>query len=131
MSAAVTLVDDCKELRVLVSLLLFEELGVRCTACASFSEVQRREEQVLENQAAIIDINLGAGQPDGVQVYRWFRERGYKGKIFFLTGHAKGSPQLREALQTGVTILEKPMTADELVALLHNLLLRKRNSHAS
>lgn len=118
MNNAIAIIDDCRELRRLVSLLVKETLGVPCVALGSFLEVTENSAVLLECKAVIIDINLGSGQPDGVAVYEWLKEHGYSGQMFFFTGHAKESPAVKGALKTGVTLLEKPMDPARLIAFL-------------
>jgi len=73
----------------------------------------------LRCDLALIDINLGAGQPSGVEVYRWLRARGFGGRIFFLTGHAMNSPFVAEAVRLGdAQVLSKPIRPDRLIRLL-------------
>lgn len=114
MIPAISIVDDCGDLRKLMVLVLESE-GIEAIALASLAEVRRYAEDVLQSCAVVLDINLGPEQPDGVAVYEWLREQAYAGRVFFLTGHAKDSPRLREAAETGVPILEKPMVFEQLV----------------
>jgi FixJ family two-component response regulator len=68
---------------------------------------------------AILDINLGEGQPSGLDAYHWLRESGFEGKIVFLTGHARSHPLVSQARQAGkVVILEKPTTMERLLSML-------------
>lgn len=115
MPPRLTIVDDCKELRHLIRLLAEDELGVACLGVESLSDLIQNRDEVLESHAIIVDINLGKGNPDGIEVYRWIQEQQFSGHVLFLTGHAKESPQVQEASRTGVPILEKPMTASQLL----------------
>jgi len=117
-SAMVTIVDDNSELRELLEILLKSEMGVPCLGLASLSEVQAQAPEVLRTQIALLDINLGPFDPDGISVCEWLRENDYRGQIFFLTGHAADSPRLQRAIATGVRVLEKPLTADEFLSVL-------------
>ncbi len=64
---------------------------------------------------AILDINLGAGKPSGLDVQVWLRENNFKGKVVFLTGHAKGHPLVQKAQSVGdAVILEKPVSVQTL-----------------
>lgn len=117
MDNSVTIVDDCRELRFLLSTLLKREMGMGCLSLASLSDVEAHLSDVLRTSLVIVDINLGSGQPDGIAVYEWLRAQGYPGKILFLTGHAQGSPQVERAARTGVSVLEKPMLPDELIQM--------------
>ena len=118
MSYSVTIIDDCHELCVLITCLLKEELDVTCSTYGSLTEVEEHSGEVLSSKVAILDINLGQGQPDGVEVYHWLRNHHYQGKVFFFTGHALASPQVMRAAETGVPVLEKPMSVEEIVSLL-------------
>ena len=111
----ITLVDDSRELRFLFDILIKQELGVPVIGCPSLKDVMQHRDEVLNSQAIIIDINLGPGEPDGVEVYRWIRDQKYDGQIFFFTGHAAEAPQVRVAAKTGVPVLEKPLSAIELI----------------
>jgi FixJ family two-component response regulator len=60
-------------------------------------------------EIAILDINLGAGRPSGIDAYNWLRAAKFRGRIFFLTGHARNHPLVEEARRLGnVVIIEKP-----------------------
>lgn len=115
---AIAIIDDCSELRHLIHLLIQEEMGSSCLGFATFADVQRRSDELFHCRAILLDINLGPTEPDGVTLYYWLREQGYQGQVFFFTGHAKESPAVRAALHTGVRVLEKPMTPEEIVRLL-------------
>lgn len=118
MKCSVTIVDDCEDFRFLISALLERKLDANCLTVASFTELQANATSVLKSQIVLLDINLGPGQPDGVTVCEWLQSQSYPGKIFFLTGHAKGSPHVARAASTGVPVLEKPLPPDEIVAIL-------------
>ena len=115
MRPLLTIVDDCRELRHLIQLLAEEELGIGCLGVESLSELISNRDEVLKSNAILVDINLGQGEPDGVEVYHWIQQQGYEGQVLFLTGHAKESPQVQEASRTGIPVLEKPMRADQLL----------------
>ena len=131
MKNAVTVVDDCGELRCLFALILEQEFGVSCLGLTSLSEVMSRSDDVLDSRAIILDINLGPGEPDGVVVYEWLRSQDYRGQIFFFTGHARESPFVRRAADTGVPVLEKPMSPDALIYLLQDYIGERQRECAS
>jgi FixJ family two-component response regulator len=83
------------------------------------SAVQERAAQVLRTGLAILDVNLGPGEPSGVDIYRWLRGKDYHGKIVFLSGHARTDPQVEEAARiSGVDFFQKPLAFDEIEALI-------------
>jgi DNA-binding NtrC family response regulator len=70
---------------------------------------------------AIIDVNLGAGEPSGIEVLKLLRDSGFHGKAVFLTGHAQSHPTLeRVASVEGVPVLAKPLGLDAVLALIES-----------
>ena len=112
------IVDDDEDLRDAVSDLLLVA-GVRdCLAVASLDELADRVAEALACRLALIDINLGVGQPNGVDAFRWLRDRGYNGSVIFMTGHAKSDPRVVDALALPNTrLLVKPFSLRAIVEL--------------
>jgi DNA-binding NtrC family response regulator len=67
---------------------------------------------------AILDINLGPSRPSGLDAYRWLVRTSFRGKVVFLTGHARSNRLVAEAIRSGVEVLQKPLDACQLRALL-------------
>jgi FixJ family two-component response regulator len=77
----------------------------------------RGQKAVLEQcETVILDINLGPGEPSGLDVYRWLREQGFAGRIVFLTGHAADHPLVSQAYRLGAHVLQKPARIQRLLA---------------
>jgi DNA-binding response OmpR family regulator len=115
---SVLVVDDDADLRTVLC-DLFDSYGARCTGVGSLNELKNLvADGRLPFDLAILDVNLGAGQPSGVDAYRWLRERSFSGQILFLTGHGRSFPGVAEARALGVKVLEKPVAIDDLVKLL-------------
>ena len=111
----VLFVEDSDDLRETFVELITVVVGLRCIGVASYQEVVALGNDVLECRAAILDINLGPGQPSGIDVYRWLRHQGYSGPIVFLTGHASTHPLVIEAARIGdAEILSKPVDLDQI-----------------
>jgi FixJ family two-component response regulator len=53
-----------------------------------------------------------------VEVSRWLREHGFRGRIIFLTGHAAYNPDVLAAKATGALVLEKPVESSDFFAAL-------------
>jgi FixJ family two-component response regulator len=70
----------------------------------------------LRAKVAILDVNLGADRPNGVDAFNWLKEQGFQGNVLFFTGHARNSPQVLRALNKGVEILEKPIDPGRLIS---------------
>ena len=112
---AVLFVDDDEDLREVMRDIL-RAVGVhRIVTAASLREVQGRRDEALDCQLAILDINLGTGEPSGVNVYEWLEREGFTGGIVFLTGHAANDPRVQEAANlAGSVIASKPLSVTEL-----------------
>jgi DNA-binding NtrC family response regulator len=108
---AVLFVDDDDDLREVMWDIL-RDAGVKnVVAAASLGEVQARRDEALACELAILDINLGIGQPTGVNVYEWLESEGFAGTIVFLTGHAATDPRVQQAASVaGSVIASKPIT---------------------
>ena len=112
------IVDDDEDLRETVS-DVFKLAGVkRRVLAASLAEVVQSADAALASGLAVLDVNLGEGQPTGVEVSRWLRERGFDGAIVFLTGHAAADPRVAAAAAVPNTrIMAKPISFGELMLL--------------
>jgi FixJ family two-component response regulator len=94
-------------------------MGSDCLKLASYQDLLDHRGEVLDCDRAILDVNLGAGEPSGLDAFRWLRAQGFSGKVVFLTGHAATHPLVAEAHQIGnARVVAKPAT----VAVLHSLL---------
>ncbi|MDB4967169.1 MAG: hypothetical protein JWN44_2858 [Myxococcales bacterium] len=111
------LVDDDADLREAVC-DIFTLFGARCVALPSVAAMIEAADAVLGGDVAILDVNLGDGQPNGVDAYEWLRKRGFAGRIIFLTGHGRSHPAVARAATLGVRVLAKPVETAELRALL-------------
>ena len=111
---AALLDDDADLLEVLGELL--EERDCHCLLARSLDELKRLGPEVLKVDVAVLDINLGAGQPSGIDAYEWLVAQGFPGRLLFLTGHAHGHPLVARAerLQRA-TVLDKPLDGDVLL----------------
>jgi FixJ family two-component response regulator len=119
---SIVFLDDSQDLRELVTLFFETKLGVRCLSFGSLMEFEGHSEQVLRARVAILDINLGPNVPDGIDAYHWLKDHGFQGKVLFLTGHARSSPQVALAATNGAEILEKPLQPERLIRLVKSAL---------
>jgi FixJ family two-component response regulator len=102
--------DDDEDLRLILCYFISGLENARCTGFGSLDELQANQSEALGADLVILDVNLGADKPTGVDAYRWLCDMGYRGQIVFLTGHASSHPQVEEAWHLpGVTVLEKPV----------------------
>ena len=118
----VLFVEDSDDLRETFVELITVVLERPCIGVGSYREVVALGRDVLGCSAAILDINLGPGQPSGIDVYRWLRHQGYAGRIVFLTGHASTHPLVIEATRIGdAEILPKPVDLDQIRLLVEGV----------
>jgi DNA-binding response OmpR family regulator len=122
MLESVLIIDDDEDLRLSVSDVMAAAGVRRRVLAASLAEVQRQAETALACRLAILDVNLGEGEPTGVDVSRWLRQHGFTGAIVFLTGHAASDPRVIAAAAVPNTrIVTKPFSFAGLVELVRCL----------
>ncbi len=93
--------------------------GRACLGFASFAELVESREAVLACELAVLDVNLGAGQPSGLDAYEWLKREGFAGRVVFLTGHAPSHPLVQRAHRLGdARVFAKPITSEELRSLI-------------
>lgn len=108
-------VDDDEDLREMFG-RLFSSVRLPHVSAASLAEVAALGDVLPQLDVALLDINLGTGQPSGVDVAKWLKERGYSPRIIFITGHAPEHPLVSAAGDTG-HVLEKPVPPAELLRI--------------
>ena len=113
----ILLLDDDDDLRsIMCDIFQVVGQGHDCVAVGSYRELLEHADRALNTDLAIIDINLGADVPSGLDCERWLRQRGYTGRVIFLTGHALNHPLVVQAVNAGnVEILEKPQGIQQLI----------------
>jgi len=112
--------DDCDlaaSYQMILSLMLPHQLSV----LHDMKEMLANSEDALDCDVALIDVDLGHNQPTGLQAYQWLCENGFKGSIFFVTGHARTHPVVVEAVElNGVSLLQKPVELDRLIEAINS-----------
>ncbi len=119
MDGPVLLLDDDADLRFAFSEFVEMLCGRRCLTVGSYEEMVAAADTVLRCSVALLDVNLGAGQPTGIDAYRWLVGQAFGGRLYFFTGHARVHPLLAEIEKLGtVQVLSKPLDADKLMEVL-------------
>lgn len=117
----VLVLEDDEDLRTILCELLALSGVDACVSAGSLAELQRERVEALGCGLALLDINLGAGVPSGLEAYRWLKENGFGGRTVFFTGHARSHPLVREALELKhVQVLSKPIESKVLLALVRD-----------
>jgi FixJ family two-component response regulator len=69
----------------------------------------------------MLDVNLGADQPSGLDALEWLLRQRFPGEVVFLTGHGQSDPLVQRARKMGIaTVMEKPIGLPQLSALLED-----------
>jgi FixJ family two-component response regulator len=119
MSGGIFVLEDDDDLcRVIVDLIR-RTTHRECFGVRTFDEMRRERANVLKAALAILDVNLGAGQPSGLDAFAWLRAERFAGKVAFLTGHAATHPLVLRASEMGEAIvLKKPLEAQQIIEIL-------------
>jgi DNA-binding response OmpR family regulator len=111
----VLFLDDDEDLRASVEDVLHARYETACTVFGTYEELVKAGTSVLDHDLAILDINLGPGVPSGIDAYQWLRQLGFRGRVLFLTGHARSHPEVAKARDLeDAQIAQKPMELEEL-----------------
>jgi len=114
----VLFVEDSDDLREMFVELVDFVLHRRCIGVGSYEELVALGDRALGCSVAILDINLGPSPWSAIGAYTWLREKGYTGRIVFLTGHADTHPLVVAAKRKGdAEIVSKPIDPDRLQAV--------------
>jgi CheY-like chemotaxis protein len=116
--SGVLLVDDDPDLLDAIGEWVKVVKGKPCLAVRGLAELTRVGPRALECELAIVDINLGASAPTGIEVCAWLRAQRFAGRIVFLTGHGQADPLVQRACRLyKVPVLRKPIDSSDLGAL--------------
>jgi DNA-binding NtrC family response regulator len=111
----VLLVEDDVDVLEMLAMFLEMKCERSCVRARSFADLVAQAKAALATDAAILDVNLGPSQPSGLDAYRWLRAQSYRGRVLFLTGHAKSHPMVQQAMAIGdAAVLEKPVSGERL-----------------
>jgi DNA-binding response OmpR family regulator len=111
---AALLDDDTDLLEILAELL--QQRGCRCLLARSLEELKALK-GILAADVAVLDINLGSGQPSGIDAYDWLVSENFAGRLLFLTGHAHAHPLVARAERLNrATVLDKPLDGEVLLS---------------
>ena len=111
---AALLDDDNDLLEILAELL--QERDCQSLLAHSLEELKALGPAVLAADVAVLDINLGAGQPSGIDAYDWLLSQSFAGRLLFLTGHAHSHPLVARAERLNrAVVLAKPLDGDVLL----------------
>lgn len=115
MTEKLIFLDDNEELREVISDLIESYLNVKCLSVKSFEDLKANARKALSCHFAILDIELGFGEPTGIDAFHWLQTHGFSGEVFFLTGHGRNHPLAVQAEKYGAKIWEKPVSARQII----------------
>ncbi len=115
------IVDDDDDLRQALGELVEVSCARRVLGVGSLEELEALGARALACGLVIVDVNLGAGKPGGLEVVEWLRRHGYRGKVVFLTGHGRSTPEVDQVHRAGgIPVLSKPLAVDALMAIVES-----------
>jgi FixJ family two-component response regulator len=115
----VLFIDDDDDLRDTFADTVRETFEAECLALDSYDGLLAHREEALGAALAILDVNLGADVPSGLDAYRWLRQEGFRGPVIFLTGHASSHPLVAEAHRIGdALVVAKPASMATLGSMM-------------
>lgn len=105
----VLLLDDDPDMCELLKEAL-ESFGIQeIHTCRNYQDIVDINGKIADFDIAILDVNLGLGQKNGVDAYNWMIKNGFSHRTIFFTGHGRSYPLLLSALQNpNVALLAKP-----------------------
>ena len=113
---SVLILDDDIDLSEILELTI-KHLGVTlCKVIHSYKEIlELNKVELTRFDICLLDVNLGPGQPNGLEVYKHLKQVNYPGEIYFFTGHGKSDSRLQVLTNFSLThILEKPVSIETL-----------------
>jgi FixJ family two-component response regulator len=117
MSVNVVVLEDDEDLQAVMKYLLTTVAGIEVRCFGSVAQLTTHADEVLDARLVFLDVNLGEGKPSGIDAHNWLKQRSFGGESVFLTGHARHHPLVAQATRLGARFLEKPVDADELIAI--------------
>jgi FixJ family two-component response regulator len=119
MSGGIFVLEDDDDLRQVIVDLIHRTTRRECLGLRTFDDMRRERATILRAALAILDVNLGSGQPSGLDAFAWLRAERFAGKVAFLTGHAATHPLVQRASEMGeAIILKKPLDASQIIDIL-------------
>lgn len=110
----IAFLDDNSDLRELFSEYFELALDAKVITLSSYDELVKNMPKILQSDLVILDIELGFNQPSGYDAYKTLIQNGYKGMIFFLTGHGADHPLVQKAKASNCIVWEKPITGENM-----------------
>jgi FixJ family two-component response regulator len=119
MDGGIFILEDDNDLRVVLVDLIKRSTGRDCFGLRTLGELRQQRGDALKCALGIVDVNLGPGEPSGLDAFAWLRAEKFAGRIAFLTGHAATHPLVERARQMGhAAVLQKPLETKKLLELL-------------
>lgn len=117
----ILLVEDEADAREALARTLRAE-GYECVTAGSAAQALEASRTARFVDIAILDVVLGDGVPDGIDLIWMLRGQGVRAPVVIMTAFAD-SPRLKRALNAGVAyLIEKPFRAKAIVSVVERLL---------
>lgn len=117
-NGTVLVVDDDEDMREVLGSTIAELYERPWLAAASYDDLVALGDRALACDLAILDVNLGPDRPSGVDAYEWLVSHGFRGRIAFLTGHARTHPAVARAASADLAhVYQKPISLGVLQSI--------------
>ena len=127
----ILIIDDEKDIRILLSSILKEE-GYSCTVAGTVKET----ENIIENNSfdlVLLDISLDDKKKDGIYLLKKIKKINKDIPVIMISGHATIQVAVESVKLGAFEFLEKPFNTDRLLNFtkraLENLDLKKENKN--
>lgn len=118
MAGGIFVLEDDDDLRLVLVDLIRRSTHRDCFGLRTLDQLREQRAAVLACAVGVLDVNLGTGQPSGLDAFAWLRAERFAGRIAFLTGHAATNPLVERAREMGqASVLSKPLQIPKLLEL--------------
>lgn len=115
----ILVLEDCEDLLALEKFMIEKLCERRAVLARNLDEVKALGQESLGCEMALLDINLGPNEPNGVAAYQWLRANGFERPIYFLSGHASSLSAVAGVERSGdAKILQKPVDPHLLMRII-------------
>jgi DNA-binding NtrC family response regulator len=112
----VLILEDDPDLLLTFTEVITSLTDQKVLAIKNITELHERRNEALTAHVALMDINIRHSTLTGLDAAKWLQQEGYKGQLYFVTGHTTAHPAVIEAQKIqNAKLLKKPITIDSLL----------------
>lgn len=127
----ILIVDDERDIRLFIRGLMEDE-GYKVVEAENVTEALKAIDDESPD-AAILDIWLGEGDQDGLEILQYIRNQSVSTQVIMISGHASVDLAVKTIKKGAYDFIEKPFKSDRLLLMVRRALeaaeLRKENEN--